>query len=327
MSNVDKCPLCGSTNCTIQRSDKYDGDFIRCKDCFTFNLHEGITIKFGYENEDLLIKQRLNAIFNFLLLSPVKNISGSNYYYYFYYDDAGKSENPLHINVTTLLADYPETLLDKIDNILINFSKKFKTYGEMIDRNYLGRGFYYCESDDSESEISSIFKFLIEYGYYNKESSLLTAKAWERIDELRKNKNLSKQAFIAMWFPSDSDKKFAFMQEVRTKLKEAITNAGFYPQIIDEKEHNNQIVPELLHEIKSSRFLVADITEHRNGVYYEAGIMEGLGRQVIVCCQEDDFEKKHFDIAQKNLIKYKNADELYDKLFKRIRATIEGAKQ
>ena len=53
---------------------------------------------------------------------------------------------------------------------------------------------------------------------------------------------------------------------------------------------------------QSSRFLVADFTDHRGGVYYEAGSAHGLGLPVIFMCRNDHLEKLHFDIRQYDCI-------------------------
>ena len=98
-----------------------------------------------------------------------------------------------------------------------------------------------------------------------------------------------------MWFDSDGS-----MNIVRDSIKRAIEDAGYLPVIIDEKEHNNQIVPEIFYEIKNSKFIVADLCGHRNGVYYEAGYAKGLGKEVILTCRQSDFDKKHFDVAQQS---------------------------
>ena len=86
------------------------------------------------------------------------------------------------------------------------------------------------------------------------------------------NKVIS-QGFIAMWFDSK-------MKNAKTRIISAIQESGYTPMIISDKEHNNQIVPEILYEIRRSAFLVADLTGHRNGVYYEAGYGHALGASV-----------------------------------------------
>lgn len=84
---------------------------------------------------------------------------------------------------------------------------------------------------------------------------------------------LSRQGFIAMSFdPSISNIEEAF--------KRAITVAGYKPQIIKDKEHNNYIMPEIFYEIKNSRFVVVDVTKPNYGAYYEAGYAQAL-----LCCK------------------------------------------
>lgn len=121
-----------------------------------------------------------------------------------------------------------------------------------------------------------------------------------------------KSVFVAMWFDSS-------MENARIKICKAINDSGFKPILIDQKEHNNQIVPEIFYEIKGSSFIIADLTGQRNGVYYEAGYAEALGKTVILTCK--DSEKTHFDVAQKNTIFWDTEEDLYKKLTSRIVAT------
>ncbi len=93
--------------------------------------------------------------------------------------------------------------------------------------------------------------------------------------------------------------------------------------LIDEKEYNTQITSEICKEIKESRFVVADLTQQRGGVYYEAGYALGMGKDVIFCCDEADSQNIHFDVAQINTIYWKDTEDLYSKLKERIQATME----
>jgi hypothetical protein len=78
--------------------------------------------------------------------------------------------------------------------------------------------------------------------------------------------------------------------------------------------------------------MVADFTLQRGGVYFESGMMHGLGRNVIWMCHEDELktdeskskEGLHFDIRQYNFLTYSEPDEAIKKqLYDRILA-IEG---
>jgi nucleoside 2-deoxyribosyltransferase len=68
--------------------------------------------------------------------------------------------------------------------------------------------------------------------------------------------------------------------------------------------------------------LVADFSGQRNGVYFEAGFMLGLGRPVIWVCEETDLKNIHFDTRQYNTIVYTGADDLRTRLQFRIEANL-----
>lgn len=91
---------------------------------------------------------------------------------------------------------------------------------------------------------------------------------------------------------------------------------------MDLKEHNQKICDAIIAEIRKSRFLVADFTGHRGGVYFEAGYALGLGIPVIWTCREDDLEKTHFDTRQYNHVVWKDEKDLFEKLKRRIEATV-----
>ena len=90
----------------------------------------------------------------------------------------------------------------------------------------------------------------------------LTHKALERIYELQKNQTNNKNVFVAMKFGEET-------KELREKIKEGLKE--FNVRIMDEIEHNHQIIPEMLYEIRNSRFVIAELSHHNNGAYYEAG--------------------------------------------------------
>lgn len=146
---------------------------------------------------------------------------------------------------------------------------------------------------------------------------VVTVKGWNKVAELQtKNVEDSKQAFIAMWFNPQMD------SAAENGIKKAISDAGYTPVRIDQKEHNNKIDDEIIAEIKRSKFVVADFTGHRGGVYFEAGYAMGLGKPVIWTCRKGDLENLHFDTRQYSHIVWETEEELYKKLFNRIRASI-----
>ena len=101
-----------------------------------------------------------------------------------------------------------------------------------------------------------------------------------------------------------------------------IRDAGYKPMRIDYKEHNNKIDDQIIAEIKRSRFLVADFTSERGGVYFEAGFAKGIKIPVIFTCRKDLSENIHFDTRQFNHILWEKPEELRERLKDRISATI-----
>jgi hypothetical protein len=58
-------------------------------------------------------------------------------------------------------------------------------------------------------------------------------------------------------------------------FRPGIARAGYFAFRIDQKEHANKICDEIIAKIRRSRFVVADYTGHRGGVYI-ARIARGL---------------------------------------------------
>jgi hypothetical protein len=91
---------------------------------------------------------------------------------------------------------------------------------------------------------------------------------------------------------------------------------------VDRVEHVGKIDDEIIAQIRRSRFLVADFTGHRAGVYFEAGFALGLNLPVIWSCSRDHIPELHFDIRQFNCIDWSKPDELADRLQNRIESVI-----
>jgi nucleoside 2-deoxyribosyltransferase len=106
-------------------------------------------------------------------------------------------------------------------------------------------------------------------------------------------------------------------------IQPAIKRAGYKPIRVDKYEHNNRIDDEIVAQIRRCRFLVADFTGQRNGVYFEAGFAQGLGRRVICMCHESDKGNLCFDTRQINHILYNDLEQARVALTSRIVA-LEG---
>lgn len=124
------------------------------------------------------------------------------------------------------------------------------------------------------------------------------------------------QGFVAMSFDSSMNDAYAF------GFDQGIRAAGYRAFRIDNKQHVNGISDEIISEIRRSRFLIADYTDQKSGVYFEAGVAVGLGIPVFATCHERDFDKRHFDIRHINTLKWQTPEQLAADLAKRISGVI-----
>ena len=232
-------------------------------------------------------------------------------------------------NITPEMVEswYPKSFADKVDLILLQLSKMAAFDGDYLDVSKGWDKLYFAQKKESNTikegheeniQLDYVHDFLKEQQYIKDIGNgyvQLLPKALDRIYELQKNLSNNKNVFVAMKFGEET-------KELREKIKEGLK--GFSVRIMDEIEHNHQIVPEMLYEIRNSRFVVAELSHHNNGAYYEAGYALGLGKEVIHICDKKELKSGlHFDVAQVNTIFYDSIDEIPGKLRKRIEATIK----
>lgn len=320
---IDKCPFCGSEGCLKQYYDETRFIGISCNEMKRTAFISYDTI---YKQKDLELKNRiLNLISEYVL----------HYYFYltdkkdkrncfFYYDPDNVldySEIPYCINVYDIMPTYPKLFTDKIDRILLNLSKLYPDYGEIIIPEDTFARYLFCDEFDLVKIYGSL-TMLKEAGLLaiGKEFYHISAEGWKRIDVLQNKQRETRQGFIAMAFRDET-------KSIREAFRSAIIDSGFAARVIDEKEHNNQIVPEIFFEIERSKFVVVDVTYPNYGAYYEAGYAQALGKQVIICCREEEFKnndtRPHFDISQRSMIVWKDEEDLVARLKRRIEATVK----
>lgn len=329
-----KCPICGGEACLSNGFDSLHV-FYTCETCGRFEIdtlylddlprkfhnHQFLSSYLYYNGKlDNPMPQNEKSFFNFI--GDNKNfekVKKNNYWCF-------------HVTQEVIDSWFPKSFAEKVDMILLGFWKRTDYLGQAL--NFTEAELYsalfinrFSEIGIPKSDSACKTQVLFITNYLNQQdyveytpgnNLMLKPTALQRIDELQKNstKN-SKTVFVAMSFDDD-------MKKIRESIRKAILAAGYNPRIMDEIEHNHQIVPEMLYEIRQSRFVVADFTKRNNGAYYEAGYALGLGKEVIQLCRKEAFAKDgHFDVKQVNTILWEKEDDLIEALVKRIKATIE----
>ena len=152
----------------------------------------------------------------------------------------------------------------------------------------------------------------------------LTAEGWRKIESLNKPNTESRQVFVAMWFDKSMDEIFA------GGIKAIEKEVGFNMFRVDKTHFiDEKICDKIITEIKKSRFLIADVTGHRQAVYFEAGYAMAMGLPVIWTCKKEETEVENccFDTRQYPHIFWKDAENLRIQLKEKILATISKAEK
>jgi hypothetical protein len=143
----------------------------------------------------------------------------------------------------------------------------------------------------------------------------LTVKGWDRLDPGSAGAGIPGRVFIAMSFDASLDEVYEH------GIKAAVEgDCQMTPIRVDKVHYTEKICDRILAEIRRSQFMVADFTDHKAGVYFEAGFALGLGRLVIWTCREDAIKDAHFDTRQYPHLVWKDAADFREKLAERIQA-------
>jgi len=226
-------------------------------------------------------------------------------------------------NIETIKASVsvPSDPFERIDLLLKYLLRKTGETGEFekLDAHTL----YPILFAKTPSQFSYYVQKAHELGYIERDSGStnvdrhrLALGGWRRLTELRKYERKSDQAFVAMWFDDSLNEVW------KSGFYPALKQAGYNPIRIDWVEHNEKICDMIVATIRKSGLLVADVTGHRESVYFEVGFAMGLGMPVIWTCRNDYIKNLPFDTRQYNHIVWSDSEDLKEKLINRIEATL-----
>lgn len=226
----------------------------------------------------------------------------------------------------------PSTPLEQVDMLIDYIAFKQKSLSEPI-RLDPSKDYPICFVSN-ESDFCYIIKSAYELGYIkgrgkdddpildnggrlylSDEFILLTLKGWEKVQELKKQSPYSKQVFVAFHFDDAKNMKSIY----DSAIKPAVLECSLEPYVTLDDEHGNSINDVIIANIRKSRFVIADVTDASQNVYYEAGFAYGLGIPVILTCREDSAKNDmKFDTSHIKHILWKDGADLKEKLINRI---------
>jgi nucleoside 2-deoxyribosyltransferase len=218
----------------------------------------------------------------------------------------------------------PQGPHDQIDRILLYVLRKMESADAIVEMEL---GFDYSVAyAKSPSEFYFLLNQAVQLDYLEAPSPSyiryrLTLDGWKRVAELEEKQVKTNQAFVAMSF--DPNLRSVYLEGI----KPALNQTGYVPLRLDEAQYNEKIDDRIIADIRKSGLVIADFTQHKAGVYFEAGFALGLGIPVIWTCRDTEVAAAHFDTRQYNHIGWTDASDLRERLIARIEATIPGRTQ
>jgi hypothetical protein len=198
---------------------------------------------------------------------------------------------------------------DQVENLIIFLAETLKA-GETM---HLGPQTCQAAAGSSDRKVLSwVLQSALDHGWITGKvedhwddsfqivDGALTLDGWRWYDDIGRHK-LSRRAFMAMKFGDNE-----LNSVVTDCFKPAVAETGFDLKPLSDDPEAGLIDNRMRVEIRRSRFLIADLTHHNNGAYWEAGFAEGLGLPVIYTCKQEVLqhpdEEIHFDTRNQMII-------------------------
>ena len=297
-----KCPICSNTSIKL-RTAKGEGNEYDCKICGTFLISE--EAEEDYKNSP--VGYRVSAwirehkeygreppkITTYLLDDVLKNLP----------DYKVSEKQTLLMRAIERRTDYPGALVQMhTKDYPLAWTRNYEEL-KFIIRSLKERGLIYIDVHENR----------IDTGFFK---TKILPDGWDYLDKHSQLPAFTNQAFVAMSFEKELDPVW------ENGIKPAVEKAGYKPHRVDKEPHIDRIDAKIIADIKDSKFVIADVTKQKQGVYFEAGYALGLNRPVIWCVREDDLKNIHFDTRQYNHIVWKTPEDLKEELYNRICAII-----
>lgn len=296
-SETDPCEVCNNEDAQTLFSG-FDGVHQNCPRCGEFKLAG---------TASSIIRQGLGKDKRAILSGWVRN-----------QNRLGSVPMITSVNLKEVIESPIPSIAERADSLLLEAESQLTGLGEYF--NITEPRFLAATYSTTRDDVNFLLKMLTDQGYAEAVTlaggcEILPA-GYIHLEDIRTMPSTSSNAFVAMSFQDD------LVETYSNGFQTGILGAGYDPVRMDKIEHINRIDDEIIRQINSSKFLVADFTGHRSGVYFEAGYAMGKGLPIFWTCRKSDMNELHFDIRQFNCIDWESPEELATRLQSRIEAVL-----
>jgi hypothetical protein len=278
-----KCPICNSELDDWKDGFGNDPHYFSCRLCGKFSISDLLYLNFDNSMDEI---ERAKISYYVRKMQRVQKYANL--------------EDEVFEKIRA--APFPK-FSEQVDSLIRLVGDSIQYPGNTIDLAYSKHRTLFCSF--SQNNFVLIVRYLIdnnlikalEDAYLFNELDprgviTLEYAGWEKYDSIQKGLVHYGKAFMAMKF-GDSELDYIF----NNVFRESVSKTGFILMRLDDDPKAGLIDDRLRVEIRSSDFIIADLSHDNPGAYWEAGYAEGLGKPVIYTCEENKFaeHKTHFD--------------------------------
>lgn len=128
------------------------------------------------------------------------------------------------------------------------------------------------------------------------------------------------QGYVFVAMPIDPSSSF---NDVLDTIKETCEKCGLNAERVDEAQANERITDRILESIQKAEYVIADLTESRPNVFYEAGYAQGIGKLPIYIARQGT--ELEFDLKDYPVIFFDSYRDLKKGLEGRLRGLAESS--
>jgi protein-arginine kinase activator protein McsA len=175
-------------------------------------------------------------------------------------------------------------------------------------------------AENDKSTFSRLNKYLNDLivnsnGYLKKKAENTYSLSRQIQHDFKIVNNHKEHIFVAMPFSTEFEDVFYY------GIQNAIEANGFTSLRIDKEKFMGDIVAEMFEKIKSSKAVIADLTNSNANVYLELGFAWGKDIKALLITQNIDELK--FDVKGRRCIKYNTIRDLEEQLTEEIKSLVK----
>jgi hypothetical protein len=254
-----------------------------------------------------------------------RHLSGSNDIVLISLENTTKDKGYVHMNVDQIVREFPQSVLMCNNLALKNLVKKSEYPGAELKIENLSQGpIFYLQSVNFEAMSFSIStlerKGLITVNYHGSSffpcTIVVTAEGWDLVAAMETDAEYQDAALVALCGGSE------YAPEYVKAATKACRSNGYrmmeYPCYSDDTKIGHR----LFAEVRTSRFVICDVSDISPDTYFVAGMAKALGKTLILTCQTKDRRDLRLDEQHITVLFWENMTDLAETLSNAIQAMV-----